>query len=75
LGTATEIDMAGDNSSSQAPFREGWSTDSGHRDQAVAEFSRRSASAPVPARVADIEALELVMSFLRRRTRPAMGLA
>jgi anti-sigma regulatory factor (Ser/Thr protein kinase) len=46
--------MAGDNSPSQAPRREGWIADSGHREEPAGAVSSRSAAAPVAALESDI---------------------
>jgi anti-sigma regulatory factor (Ser/Thr protein kinase) len=46
--------MAGDNLSSQAPRREGWIADSGHREEPAGAVSSRSAATPVAALESDI---------------------
>jgi hypothetical protein len=46
--------MAGEHSSSQAPLREGWSTDTGHRNRAAGTVSSRAAGEHVAALDSDI---------------------
>jgi hypothetical protein len=74
LGTP-EIDMAGEHSSSQAPLRGGWSTDSGHRVRAAGTVSSRAAGEHVAALDSDIRLTLPARPENVAVVMPAMGFA